>query len=211
MIKAVAVDLGGVLFAEGKSVAAATLANTQGYDKNTVIAIFTSAKSFDLRRGLLSDEQFWSWARDQLPEDYDTKLIRQAWHDGYLIDGDILDLLRVLKPRYTLIAFSSNIKSRIEYLDAKYGFRRYFDKEVYSFDYQLDKPQQAFAERLLEQAECRPQEIVYIDDQASALVPAKKLGINTVVYSRGEIAALRKSLSGYSISLADPLSDPSLC
>ena len=119
MIKAVAVDLGGVLFAEGKSVAAAALANTQGYDKDTVIAILTSAKSVDLRRGLLSDEQFWSWARNQLPEGYDAELIRQAWHDGYLIDTDIFDLLRALKPRYTLIAFSSNIKSRIEYSGCK--------------------------------------------------------------------------------------------
>jgi FMN phosphatase YigB (HAD superfamily) len=107
----------------------------------------------------------------------------------------MLDLVRRLKSRYALVVFSGNIKSRVDYLDAKYDFRKHFDREIYSFDYGLNKPDGAFVDVMLTEVGCRPGEIVYIDDQASAAAPALARGVNTLIYKRGEIRKLKESLS----------------
>ena len=201
-IKAIVLDLGGVLFAEGSSEAAETLFRQHGYDKNIVLGVLHSPESIALRKGLTSDEVFWSGVQSSLPEPYDARTIQQAWYDGYLLDEDILDLVRQLKPRYRLVVFSGNIRSRVDYLDRKYDFRKYFDQEVYSFDHGLNKPDQAFVDVMLDKVGLRPAEIVYIDDQISATAPAQALGIKTILYRRGEIGKLRASLSQAGVELS---------
>ena len=194
-------DLGGVLFAEGSSEAADVLSRRYGYDKNVVLGVFRSHESIALRKGLISDEEFWAWAQSSLPERYDVWTIQQAWYEGYMLDEDVLEVIRQLKSRYTLLVFSGNIKSRVDYLDAKYDFRKYFDQEIYSFDHGLNKPDKAFVDVMLEKAGCMPNEIVYIDDQISATAPAEALGIRTIIYRRGEIRKLTASLSQLGVEL----------
>ncbi len=201
-IKTIVLDLGGVLFAEGSSEAARVLSCRFGYDENLVLDIFHSPESMTLREGMSSDEEFWSWARSRLPQGYDVRIIRQAWYDGYILDEDVLELIRHLKRRYSLLVFSGNIRSRVDYLDGKFDFRKHFDREVYSFDYALNKPDKAFVEVMIEKAGCRPDEIVYIDDEDAATAPARALGVETIVYKRGEIRKLRESLSRLGVELS---------
>ena len=130
MITVVVFDLGGVLFAEGKAVAIERLYAEVGYDKKIVMGLLTSPESVQLRKGLIADDEFWGWAQKQLPRGYKAHTIKRVWYDGYLIDKDILALIKTLKSGYKVIAFSGNIKSRIEYLEHKYRFREYFVEEV---------------------------------------------------------------------------------
>ena len=78
-IRTVVCDLGGVLFTEGKSVALEVLSRDFGYDRKVVSDVLTCKLSRDLRKGLLSEATFWSWAADQLPEGYDAQVIRDKW------------------------------------------------------------------------------------------------------------------------------------
>jgi putative hydrolase of the HAD superfamily len=194
MIKTVVVDLGGVLFAEGKSVAMKRLAELHSYDPRRVGDILSSPESIALRQGLLSDGEFWKWAGEQLPPDYDTALIREEWYNGYVLDQDILDLITRLKGKYKIIAFSGNIRSRVEFLEKKYHFRHLFDCEVYSFDHHLTKPDERFVKIMVEKAGAKPEEILYLEDNEAYARPAKELGVQVVIYKRGEAEKLRKEL-----------------
>ena len=194
MIKTVVVDLGGVLFAEGKSVAMERLAELHGYDRRLVGDILSSPESIALRKGLLSDGEFWNWAREQLPPDYDTTLIREEWYNGYVLDQDILNLITRLKGKYKIVAFSGNIRSRVEFLEGKYHFRHLFDREVYSFDHHLTKPDKRFVRIMIKKAEAKPEEILYLEDNESYARPAKELGVQGVIYKRGEAEKLRSEL-----------------
>lgn len=201
VISSVVVDLGGVLFAEGKSVALDKLASAHGYDRKLVGAILSSPESYLLRKGLLSDAEFWQWARRQLPSSHDCQLIRQEWYDGYILDEDVYGLIANLRKKYSIIAFSGNIKSRIAFLEDKYHFRHLFHREIYSFDLHMTKPEREFVEAMIEKSGARPEEIVYIDDNDSYAQPARELGVNVVIYRRGEIARLRRELTGFGLSL----------
>ncbi len=200
MIKAVVVDLGGVLFSEGKSVALDSLATRHRYDPKIVGAILSSSKSILLRKGLLSDTEFWGWAQQQLPTGYDSRIIQQEWYDGYILDGEVYELIAILRKKYLTIAFSGNIRSRVDFLEQKYRFRHLFDIEIYSFDFHMTKPERKFVEVMIEKSGVRPEEILYIDDNDSYAKPARELGINVIIYRRGEAVQLREDLRHYGLT-----------
>jgi HAD superfamily hydrolase (TIGR01509 family) len=194
MIKAVAVDLGGVLFAEGKSVALQRLAAVHNYDAKQIAAILSSSESISLRKGLISDDKFWEWARHQLPSTYDCKIIEQTWYESYVLDPDAYQLVADLRSRYSTIAFSGNIKSRIEYLEAKYHFRHLFNLEIYSYDYHFTKPEKEFVEIMIDRAGVPAGEIVYIDDNEPYTQSARELGVHVIIHRYGETMRLRDEL-----------------
>ena len=201
MIQAIVFDLGGVLFSEGKSVAIDKLRREYGYDSELLRRIFSSRESVDLRKGLISDETFWSWVQTQIPQGYDAAIIKKEWYDGYVLDEEVLDLIKQLKSKYRLIAFSGNIGSRVRFLEEKYGFRKLFDVEIYSFDYHLTKPEKEFVEVMIQKAGCQPEAIIYVDDNEAYATPARELGVQVVIYSRVQGAQLRQDLQRLGVAL----------
>ena len=193
-IRAIVFDLGGVLFTEGKSVAVAQLAREHGYNPELVNQILYSPKSLELRKGLIADHEFWSWAQKQLPTHYDAALMKDVWYHSYILDEDIFELIKNLRGKYRIIAFSGNIKSRIDFLEERYSFRRLFDQEVYSFDHHVTKPEKKFVEVMVREARCKPEEIVYIDDNDQFTEPARDMGVRVLIYARGEVKKLKRDL-----------------
>ncbi|MFQ5846965.1 MAG: HAD family hydrolase [Candidatus Methylomirabilales bacterium] len=194
MIKAIAFDLGGVLFAEGNSVAAEKLSRERGYQKDRILGLFMSPKSIALRKGRIADAEFWAWAKQQLPDHYDVHLIQREWYDAYVKDEDIFRLIARLQGKYTIVAFSGNIKSRVDFLEEKYRFRRLFDVEVYSFMHGLSKMDKDFAKVMVRKSGVKAGEIVYVDDNEKHASHAKELGVTVVIYAGGGIQQLQKEL-----------------
>jgi HAD superfamily hydrolase (TIGR01509 family) len=191
MIKVIAVDLGGVLFADG-STTFDTLEKKYGYDPEIIKSLITGKASLkhEYLCGHITDEQFWNSVQVKLPDGYDAQKIRQEYYDSYVLDDDVLRLLTDLRARHTIVAFSGNLPGRIEWLENKYQFRQLFHKEVYSFDYGCTKPDKEFIDCLVLETGVQPTEIVYIDDRADLAAPAAEQGINVVIYERGKIESL---------------------
>jgi hypothetical protein len=76
-------------------------------------AVLSSPQSILLRKGLLSDADFWRWAQRQLPSNYDGGLIQQEWYNGYMLDEEVYSLIASLRKKYSIIPFSGNIQSRV--------------------------------------------------------------------------------------------------
>jgi putative hydrolase of the HAD superfamily len=199
VIKTVVVDLGGVLFSEGKSVALDKLAAAPGYDRTLVSAVLSSPQSILLRKGLMTDSEFWQWVQQQLPAGYNSALVKTEWYDGYILDAEIYALVVNLRKKYSILAFSGNIKSRIAHLEEKYHFRHLFDVEVYSFDFHMTKPERAFVEVMIAKSGARPEEIVYIDDNDSYAQPARELGVNVIIHRQADAAGLRVALKQHGV------------
>lgn len=200
-IKAIIFDLGGVLFQDGKYIAIEKLFKEKKYDKDMVLNILKSPESNDLRTGIITDQEFWNFAQQQLPRGYDAITIKNYWYDGYILDQDIFNLVKKLYGKYKLIVFSGNIKSRVEYLDKKYNFRKYFDLEVYSYDCHFVKPQKEFVDVLIEKSQLNPREMVYVDDEEKVMKPAKELGMKTAVYKTGNIRDLENKLKSFGVNI----------
>lgn len=193
MVRAIVFDFGGVLFSEGKSVAAARLAKEFGYNAETIRGVFTSPELVKLREGLIDDETCWRSIQKNLPAGYDVTIIERIWHESYEINEEIFKLVKQLHTRYTLVSFSGNIKRRLLYLDRCYGFRKYFTVEIYSFDYHMNKPDPKFVDAMISAVGFPPEEMVYIDDVPGDLVPAQERGVHTILY-QGHTDQLKTSL-----------------
>ncbi len=193
-VKTIVFDLGGVLFTEGKSVALEVLSRAYGYDPDIVTEILTCPFSREMRKGLVSEGDFWSWVEGQIPQGYDARVIREEWYEGYVLDRDVWDLVKRLKGRYRLVVFSENTSDRVAYLDEKYRFRELFDLEVYSFDHHAGKRDRQFLDVLLATLRDRPEEILYIDNSAQVLEWSEGRGVNTVLYTTGQIARIEAAL-----------------
>ncbi len=100
-----------------------------------------------------------------------------------------------------LVVFSGNIRTRVEHLDRKYAFRRYFADEIYSYDVGFTKPDPDFVEVLLQRCAVPPDAIAYIDDKESALAPARSRGINGILYRTGEVDKLTSELAALGVPL----------
>lgn len=191
-IRGIAFDLGGVLFEDGT---ARLLDQLEVPHRDRVREILRSPPARDLRSGTLDEDSFWRWCRSQLHE---SKIpmtgdeLRARWYAAYRVDESMHEVLRRLAGRYFCIAFSGNVKTRIEVLDAKHPFRRYFDLEVYSYEAGSTKPEPSFVETLLQRVEPRGLEasqLAYIDDKTTALAPARSRGIHTILHRTGETQA----------------------
>ena len=193
-IKSIVFDLGGVLFTEGKSVALKALIRDHGYDPAIINEILNCPLSRDMRKGLISEAAFWSWAEGQLPESYDVQTIKNAWYEGYALDQDVFDLARRLKGRYKLAVFSENIPDRIAFLDQRYGFRELFDVEVYSYDHQAGKRDPEFLEILLSTLDNHPHQILYIDNSKKVVDLAERQGLEVVHYTTGQMARIEATM-----------------
>jgi FMN phosphatase YigB (HAD superfamily) len=193
-VETIVFDLGGVLFTEGKSVALEVLSRAYGYDPDIVLEVLTCPISRDMRKGLVSEDDFWSWVEGQVPCGYDARVIKEEWYEGYVLDRDVWELVKRLKDRYRLVVFSENTSDRVAYLNEKYRFRELFDVEVYSFDHRVGKRDPRFLDILLTTLSDRPEEILYIDNSAEVLEWGERRGVNTVLYTTGHIARIEAAL-----------------
>lgn len=200
-IKTIVFDLGGVLFTEGKTVALEALARDYDYDPAVVWDVLTCPRSRDMRKGLVSEADFWAWAERRLPPNYSARVIRDAWYEGYALDREIFELVKGLQGRYRLVVFSENIPDRVAYLDERYGFRELFDVEIYSYDHQAGKRDPRFLEILLATLGQRPGEILYIDNSRDVLERAERQGVNVALYTTGQTKEIEAAMRRLDIAV----------
>ena len=61
-------------------------------------------------------------------------------------------------------------------------FNKYFDKLFLSHKLKMSKTQDEIWDKILPEIEFKPNELVFIDNKEKYLEPAKKLGINTILF-----------------------------
>lgn len=94
----------------------------------------------------------------------------------------MFDLLKSLKKYYRLVVFSGNVKMRIEFLNNRYDFLKYFDDYVFSFIYHHNKEEIEFYYELLKLINCEPNHALWIDDSSKAVKMARSIGLNAIVF-----------------------------
>ena len=193
-VDCVVFDLGGVLFSEGKGVAANSLYERFGYDPDRIVGILSGDASVALRRGLITTTDFIHQIRGDLPA-YDGEAIVQAWRAGYQLNERVAGLVQFARAHgQRTIAFSDTTRERIAYLERNYRFRRLFDVELYSYEHGLLKDDAEFNERLLGAAGVAPGRIAFIDDSAEQLEFTHQFGVITILFEPRRIAEVERTV-----------------
>ena len=186
-IKTIVFDLGGVYFTSGSILAIEKIKEIYNIEDETLLReIFTDkpkTEGYLLRKGLITIDEFEEQLFKKLGINRkERKHTRYIWFGSYCVHYGIEELLQLLKRNYRLVIFSGNVRERIEYLDEKCNFLRYFDDTVFSFDYQKNKNEIEFYKELIKHLDCEPSEALLIDDEKKNILIARSLGLNGIHY-----------------------------
>lgn len=183
-IKVIIFDLGGVVFENGTHKAIKYLKEKYSFSDDLLEKIFYGKEALAFREGRFTPKEFWRFIDSILPKEsrLTARNIRSIWYNFYIPPKGMLELLANLKRNYKLGILSGNIKERVDFLNEKYDFRKFFDFEVYSFDVGMNKPNLAFYQKALEKANVDAENCLYVDDHLEYVEPAKKLEMQTMLF-----------------------------
>jgi putative hydrolase of the HAD superfamily len=199
MIKAIIFDLGGVVFRDGTKYAIQEMKEKLQFSEKLGNELLLGEPASDFRKGLLTPEQFWKYVQTKIPPQIKANKIRSIWYTNYVAFPGSFELIKELSSKFKLGIISGNIKEKVEYLDEKYNFRKYFDVEVYSFDLQTTKPDRLMWEKALELLNLDAEECIYVDDNPESVDTANSLGFKAILFK--DASQVRKELADLNVKV----------
>jgi len=184
MIKAVIFDYGGVMKSSHPlSMDIATIYNISVEEVEKVKKITIPFFSL-LQRGLINEQEFWQKFSDAIkkpiPQNY-KELLREIYEKTLVLFPEMIEFVKKLKDKGIKTAVLSNItKFQAEIIRKNNGYKE-FDVLVLSYEEKLEKPELNIYLSVIKKLGVEPEECVFIDDKEKNLVPAKSLGMKTVL------------------------------
>lgn len=148
-------------------------------------AMFEDPLWNEVDRGVMTTEELVAAFTENAPAYADE--IRAT----YLHVGDSIELLphavewtASLKERgYHLYIISNYGEYTLEQTKAKMDFLKYMDGAIFSYQYQIIKPDARIYEQLLKNYDLKAEECVFIDDKAENVEGAKAVGYQGLVFT----------------------------
>ena len=180
MIKAIIFDAGGVYFQGSfidfvnRSYKILGIENRDFIDKKLIF-------NPDYNRGeITAEECFRNYFGVPISEKQMEKIL-DFWTTTWKLNDEMVNLVRRLKENYKLAILSnSDLINSEKYTER--GWYSPFDVLVLSHEEGILKPERKIYEIVLEKLGMSPEECVFIDDQKEALLPAKEMGMKTILY-----------------------------
>lgn len=194
-IKNLLLDLGGVVLNVDyhKMVDVFKEYGIMDFDKH-----FTQAKQVEIidkfEEGKCSIEEFRNGIRDLVKVDLTDEQIDNAWFSMILdLPKERIELIGLLKLKYNVYLFSNTNELHIELLKKRYEeefgfdiFQMLFTKAYFSNEIKMRKPHPESFQWLLNDAEIKAEETLFIEDSSQHIEGAKKVGLNTYWLTGGE-------------------------
>lgn len=155
-------------------------------------------------QGKISNEEFYSQACELLQT---SAFNQEQFFDSFNsvishVKKDFLTFIKELKLKNKIkLLCLSNVNSSHWYylLEQNKEIVEYFDELILSFEVHMTKPDPRLFKLAIQKAECKPEEIVFIDDGLNNIRSANELGINGIKFTNLE--NLKKELKNLKIKL----------
>jgi putative hydrolase of the HAD superfamily len=102
------------------------------------------------------------------------------------LNTELLEFIKNLKKQYKIYLLSNNVSELFEQYEKKINFNDYFDLMFLSHELKISKTQDEIWDVLLSKVNCRPEELLFIDNKESYLEFARKRGIKTILFKNNE-------------------------
>ena len=197
-IRGVFFDFGGVIARTEFQAPRQHLAERLGMEYEDIVKIvFDSPSSLRASRGEISDKEHWAVVIKRLRRPAsETEAIREEFFAGDVIDREIVDSLRSLRPRYHVGLISNAWPDLRDYI-TKQKIDDAFDHMVISAEVGVMKPEARIYQIALEQSGVSPNEAVFVDDFIENIEGCQAVGMHGIHFrSPGQaLDELRKILS----------------
>ncbi|PIN77259.1 hypothetical protein COV16_07040 [Candidatus Woesearchaeota archaeon CG10_big_fil_rev_8_21_14_0_10_34_8] len=126
----------------------------------------------------ISQKQAWVLALKELSIPTSWKEVRKIHYSFFKVNMPAILCLQSYDCRMLLL--SKNTRSQFADTEKKIMFKQHFDRVINTWELKLPKADKKTIHYICRTEHCKPREIVMIDDQASNLIAAKKMGVKTV-------------------------------
>ena len=194
-IRAVFFDLGGVIVRTEYQAPRQRLAEQFGMDYEDIErVVFGGGSNGSAARasvGEISEEEHWQNVMKalKLPAS-EAERVKREFFGGDVIDRNLLEFLRSLKPGYKVGAIS-NAWSGLRAFIEREKFTDVFDAIIISAEVGAAKPSEKIYRVALEQLQVKPKEAVFVDDFIENIEACEKLGMKGIHFTDAE-SALRQ-------------------
>jgi epoxide hydrolase-like predicted phosphatase len=199
MIKAVFFDMGGVIVRTEFQAPRQHLAERLGMEyEDLVKLVFGSPSSKKASVGEISTEEHWVEVTRRLKRPAsETKAIRKEFFAGDIMDREILEFLRSLRPGYYVGLISNAWPDLRDYIVEQKADDA-FDVMVISAEVGVMKPEARIYQIALEQAGVSPNEAVFVDDFHENIEGCQAVGMHGIHFRDPQTAMmeLRNLLDG---------------
>lgn len=183
MITTIIFDFAGVISRERLfSIMADALAKKFSLDRDDMERRLRKDESAYLV-GKQSTEDFWKQTCEGLGisfADFVDSFGSWTWNE------ETAKLIEKLKPNYKVVLMSDNFEALSGRLRKDERFRKYFDKMYFSNEMHRSKGEVESFKFVLNDVGARPEECVFIDDQAKNLVNPESIGIKSILFVSSE-------------------------
>ena len=183
ILRAIFFDLGGVILRTEYQAPRERLAerlNMTYEDINKIVFESETARKASL--GEVSVDQHWRavMRRLRLPAS-EAETIRAEFFAGDVIDRDLLNFIRSLRPRYKTGVISIAWGDLRDYI-VKHQLDDAFDTLIISAEIGMIKPQPMIYQLALKQARVEAKEAAFVDDTPTNVEAANALGMHGIVF-----------------------------
>ena len=186
MIKLILFDLGGVLFTDGTSKFIKSVSTRYNIPLERVSDIVNGELGLKYREAQITRDEFWNQLVSKLSLTEKIIDLENEWISYYELFEKTKEIIIKLKEKYKVYYLSNNVKERAERLNEKFDYLKLFDGGVYSHEVKAIKPDPRIYEFALNKAGFPANETVFIDDKESSLEPARKMGIETILFENSD-------------------------
>ena len=184
MIKAIAFDIGGVLLYDKWDSYLAKLEKEFGVKADAIHeSIQRKVPWFLYGKGKISGQTFWKMIRERstIPAEVIERLRKTNLDRLKPIPG-IREMIKNLKKNYKVYSVTNIEKESSAYIKNKFDVYKLFDGVIMSFEVGSRKPEKKIFRVLLSKYHLKPAECVFIDYRDFNLVPAKEIGLKTILF-----------------------------
>lgn len=195
-IRHVIFDLGEVIIDLDIPGTVEKLSRLSGKTPAEVREIYSSSETFlDYEKGLISDEEFRSGANRLLGTDMSMEEFSAIWNGMlYRLPEERLQLLDRIRPDYRTFLLSNTNALHLEAFNAMVQtispsrrMHDYVEYAYYSHLVNMRKPNEEIFRLVLEEQNLKPEETLFLDDNADNIIGASRLGIHAIRVTGPEV------------------------
>jgi putative hydrolase of the HAD superfamily len=165
-------------------------------------AIYNGSLEDDFERGRITITEFLARFRQTCRLNCDDEVLHAACADIFRPNPDVCGLLPALKPSYRLVLGSNTNELHGRTFRRQFGdVLGLFDAIVVSYEIGVRKPHAGFFDHCRRQADCPPNECLFIDDMPGNVAGARACGWQGLVYTG--ITELRQGLRARGVDCKD--------
>jgi epoxide hydrolase-like predicted phosphatase len=196
-VEAVIFDFGGVLVRTEDRKPRADLAARLGmtYDELSAL-IFDSQSAIQATKGEITADAHWDAVQKLLGlSDAEIEQVRTEFWAGDVLDEDLVNLLRDLRPRYSTVLLSNAWDDLRQMIEDVWQIDDAFDRLVISAEIGLVKPNLEIYQWMISQLGMEPAKAVFVDDFLHNVEGARAAGLQAIHFqsadqAQGELQAL---------------------